>query len=76
MKAVVNGALLWHIGNTVTSRSARYHYGTDISVPYDPEDPDHQGRTTHVTLSGEVRVDNAWSSIVKKVCYSFLSLRR
>ena len=67
VKAVANGALAWHIDNTVSSRVSRFHYGTMIRVPYDKDDKDHEGRISFKDLDGEEYVSGAWSRIVAKV---------
>jgi hypothetical protein len=67
VKAVANGALAWHIDNTVSSRVSRFHYGTRIRVPYDKDDKDHKGRMPFKSLNREEYVSDAWSRIVAKV---------
>ncbi|KIJ67227.1 hypothetical protein HYDPIDRAFT_25699 [Hydnomerulius pinastri MD-312] len=66
VKAVANGALAWHIDDTVSSRVAKCHYGTLISIPLEHGKPDFEGRPTYISLSGETKVEGAWDPIVKK----------
>ena len=69
--AVLRGAVLLGLGaaDRFTSRIARFTYGVQISVRYDPADPDHVGR---VTTSGKLKgvsvthVCDAFSVIVRQ----------
>ncbi|KAJ7021478.1 hypothetical protein C8F04DRAFT_267963 [Mycena alexandri] len=68
VKAVANGALAWHLDASVGARVAKYHYGTNMMVPFDPEDPEHceEGRKKDLGLDGGQYVHGLFSSIVKK----------
>ncbi|KAL0948382.1 hypothetical protein HGRIS_010964 [Hohenbuehelia grisea] len=69
-KAVSNGALAWWcLDASVTSHIAKYHIGTDISVPFDNLDPDRRSRKVlYDCLTGENYVEHKWSEIIAKNC--------
>jgi hypothetical protein len=66
-KAVANGALAWHVDNSVTARVNRCHYGISLSGPYDPMDKEHEGRSTRKDRYGSLIVSDMWNSILPKV---------
>jgi hypothetical protein len=66
-KAVANGALAWHLDSSVSARINKYHYGTDICIPWAPADPEVNGRPRITDPSGGLVVNGGWSSIVAKV---------
>ncbi|EGO23005.1 hypothetical protein SERLADRAFT_471616 [Serpula lacrymans var. lacrymans S7.9] len=68
VKAVANGALAWHIDDTVSCRVSKYHYGTEVHLPYDKEDKEAVDRTSYTDCKGQLRVCDGWSCIVKKDC--------
>lgn len=47
-KAVADGAVSYHIDNLVSSRVAKFTYGTECSVPYDSTNPEHRARQKNV----------------------------
>lgn len=67
-KAVANGALAWYLGNNVSARIARYHYGVSVNALYDEQSPEvtHRSAFTH-PYSGDRMISNVWSCIVEKV---------
>jgi glutamate mutase epsilon subunit len=66
-KAVANGALAWYVDNPVSARVAKFHYGVEVSIPFDPSHPDMVCRLPFRNNQGELRVENAWHPIVAKV---------
>jgi len=67
-KAVADGAVSYYIDHLVSSRVARYTYGTECGVAFDPTDPEHQARrqTVAVGPSGMLYVPDAFVSIITK----------
>lgn len=65
-KAVADGAVSYHIDHLVSSRVAKFTYGTECSVPYDSSNPDHRFRQRKVYRgpSGLLAVPNAFGSIL------------
>lgn len=68
-KAVADGAVSYFIDHLVSSRVARYTYGTECSVPYSPFDAEHRARQKQVfrSASGILALPRAFSSILAKV---------
>jgi hypothetical protein len=75
-KAVANGALAWYLDSSVSARINKYHYGTEISTPWVPSDPEINSRPRITDASGELVVTGAWSSIVAKVHLQILTTTR
>jgi len=67
-KAVTSGALSWYLDASVSSRVAKFHYGTNVAIPFDSSDPEVACRESekYQDILGEWRIDNAWSEIVEK----------
>ncbi|KAK1226885.1 hypothetical protein PQX77_010132 [Marasmius sp. AFHP31] len=57
-KAVADGAVSFYLDNTVSTRVARFTYGTEINIPYKPSDPEHKKRSdaAYVDLAGKRRI--------------------
>ncbi|KII84793.1 hypothetical protein PLICRDRAFT_701534 [Plicaturopsis crispa FD-325 SS-3] len=66
VKAVANGALAWHIDNTVSTRYTKCHYGIRIREPYRKDDPEHRGRVPFTGADGVEYVSPCWNGIVPK----------
>jgi hypothetical protein len=64
---VANGGLAWYVDNPISARVSKHHYGVEVSIPFDPNVPDMIGRVPFRNKHGEVRVENAWHTIVPKV---------
>ena len=76
-KAIAHGALSWHLRSGVRTRIARLHYGAEVHILYDPNDPEMVGREKYMDPKGDWRVRGAWEEIVQKVkvptrCLHFL----
>lgn len=67
-KAVTSGALSWYLDGSVSSRVAKFHYGTNVSIPFDRSDPEITCRESekYQDVFGEWKIDGAWSEIVEK----------
>ncbi|KAG1737858.1 uncharacterized protein EDB91DRAFT_471992 [Suillus paluster] len=67
-KAVADGAVSYFIDHLVSSRVARYAYGTECSVPFNPFDMEHRARQKQVfrSASGILALPHAFSSILTK----------
>ncbi|KAI9573190.1 hypothetical protein HD554DRAFT_2059660 [Boletus coccyginus] len=67
-KAVADGAVLSCINPLVTSRTSRFTYGLECNTLYLPYLAGHQERehTRYTGLSGNIRLPNAFQSILKK----------
>lgn len=67
-KAVTSGALSWYLDASVSSRVAKFHYGTNVAVPFDGNDPEVACRESekYQDVLGEWKIDGAWSEIVEK----------
>jgi hypothetical protein len=65
---------MFRIDHSVSSRVARYTYGTDCSVLFDPSLADHLARenTCSQDSSGVMKVPNYFSSILEKVTFALL----
>ncbi|KIJ66155.1 hypothetical protein HYDPIDRAFT_152023 [Hydnomerulius pinastri MD-312] len=67
-KAVADGAVSYHIDHLVSSRVAKFTYGTECSVPFNPYDPEHRTRQKAVYRgpSGQLALPNAFGSILTR----------
>ena len=66
-KAIAHGALSWHLRSGVRTRIARFHYGAEVQILHDPNDPEMVGREKYMDPKGDWRVRGAWNEIVRKV---------
>lgn len=64
-KPVADGAAMWAVAQTVSSRATRYAYGIDMSIPRNNRDEEHRSRPIIKFTSSE-RVDGAWSEIIAR----------
>ncbi|KAF8594322.1 hypothetical protein BDV93DRAFT_611916 [Ceratobasidium sp. AG-I] len=64
-KAVADGAAMWAVAKTVSSRTTRYAYGVDMCIPRNKNDEEHCSRPIFLVASGE-RVNGVWSEIVPR----------
>ncbi|KAK2462940.1 hypothetical protein APHAL10511_005138 [Amanita phalloides] len=67
-KAVAEGAIIFNITHSVTSRVSKYAYGTEWSPLFNREDPDHVSRA-HKCIerpSGDLCVPSGFSTILPK----------
>ena len=74
-KAVAEGAASFFLEHFVSTRVARYTYGTKCMFPYNPSDPEHfirRGKTS-IRPSGTVNVRDGYAAILKKVTYISIS---
>ncbi|SRR6266576_86911 len=71
-KAVAEGAIIFKVDHAVSSRVARYTYGIEVGVEFDPIHPDHLAReSTCVEVpSGKILVPHYFSAILKKVDFT------
>ncbi|KAI1793701.1 hypothetical protein LXA43DRAFT_201572 [Ganoderma leucocontextum] len=67
-KAVAHGAVSFYLDRFVSSRVMKVTYGTEFSVEYDPDDPEHFARRYQqaVRPSGRVYLPSAFSIILQK----------
>ncbi|KAF8624902.1 hypothetical protein AX14_011703 [Amanita brunnescens Koide BX004] len=67
-KSVAEGAVIFRLDHSVSSRVARYTYGVECYAPFDPSLADHLAREdkSHVDSSGEIKVPNYFLSILQK----------
>ncbi|KAF7986727.1 hypothetical protein HWV62_20280 [Athelia sp. TMB] len=65
-KAVANGALAWHVDNTVSSRYAKDYYGIEIEIPFNAENEEHAGQPAYMSTDGVLSVQHVWNGIVDK----------
>ncbi|QRW20327.1 heat shock protein 70 kDa 12A [Rhizoctonia solani] len=65
-KAVADGAVIWSIINSVSSRAPRYSFGAICSRIALPWIGDHQGRKTYLGAHGLPVIPGAWSQVVHK----------
>jgi len=74
-KAVSEGAVSFHLNHLVSVRVAKWTYGTRVAVNFNESNPEHQQRINSIDAdpSGTLAVPNYWSSILRKVCKSYLS---
>ena len=68
-KAVAVGAVSYYIDHYVTSRMARYTYGTCCSIPFIPWRPSHMARIEDVTpgFDGSPMLEGYFAKILQKV---------
>ncbi|KAJ7207971.1 hypothetical protein GGX14DRAFT_634634, partial [Mycena pura] len=68
VKAVSNGALVWHLDDIVGSRISKYHYGTNVQAPYDACSAEHRVYVGQkfLEVDGQYYVDRVWDCIVEK----------
>ena len=66
-KAIAHGALSWHLHSGIRTRIARFHYGAEVQLLYDPNDLEMIPRDKYLDEKGNWRVRGAWQEIVKKV---------
>ncbi|KAL8277741.1 hypothetical protein RQP46_009863 [Phenoliferia psychrophenolica] len=70
IKAVAEGAALFHIKDSVVARATRFAYGIQMYVPvsYIPEseNADLEGRETFEDVDGVVKVNGVWDEIMYK----------
>ena len=73
-KSVAEGAVIFRLDHSVSSRVARYTYGVECYAPFDPSLADHLAREdkSHVDSSGEIKVPNYFLSILQKVNFMLL----
>ncbi|KAI9060751.1 hypothetical protein FKP32DRAFT_1595071 [Trametes sanguinea] len=67
-KAAAEGALSFFLENIVSARIMRYTYGTEVILPYDPNDQVHYSRRSQIIVrpSGRIYLPNAFSAILTK----------
>ncbi|KAF9222352.1 hypothetical protein BS17DRAFT_767970 [Gyrodon lividus] len=67
-KAVAEGAVSYHIDHLVSSRVARFTYGTECSVPFDSSDTEHRARLKSVYRgpSGQLALPHGFGSILMR----------
>jgi len=67
-KAVADGAVSFFVDNLVSSRAARFTYGTHCNAVYDEHDPEHVSRrdVAFEGVTGYLEVPYAFESILKK----------
>ncbi|QRV82821.1 heat shock protein HSP70 family protein [Ceratobasidium sp. AG-Ba] len=65
-KAVADGAVIWAIVQSVTSRAARYSYGVPVAIPYNRFSPEHTKREVGLGPGGIPLVLGGWSEIIGK----------
>lgn len=72
-KAVAEGAVSFFLEHFVSTRVAKYTYGTKCVWDYDASDPEHFIRRGKITTrpSGDVCVRDGYSAILKKVVSAF-----
>ena len=68
-KAVADGAVSYHVDSLVSSRVAKFTYGTECSVPYDSTNPEHRARQKNVYRgpSGMLAVPKGFGPILIRV---------
>ncbi|KAG2097232.1 uncharacterized protein F5147DRAFT_816648, partial [Suillus discolor] len=67
-QVVANGAVSYFIDHLVSTRVARFTYGTECSVLFNPLDMEHRSRQKEVfrSVSGTLALPGAFSSILTK----------
>ncbi|KIP01143.1 hypothetical protein PHLGIDRAFT_17412 [Phlebiopsis gigantea 11061_1 CR5-6] len=67
-KAVAIGAVSHYIEHYVSARVARFTFGTETIVPFDPSDPEHRSRRSKVVPSALrfPAIPDAFGSLIKK----------
>ena len=68
-KAVADGAIAFYLDHVVSVRVARFTYGTQCAVLYNPLDPEHVVRsgTVYTHPSGKKYLPKAFDGILVKV---------
>lgn len=66
-KAVADGAVIWRIKSSVTSRAPRFSFGVWIGRLHDPDNDAHAGRHSYYNSDGLLYVSGCWSQIVRRV---------
>jgi len=68
-KAVADGAVSYYIDHFVTNRVAKYSYGTDADLPYDPSDTEHTSRprSIYTDLTGRKKIRGSFDVVLPKV---------
>jgi hypothetical protein len=66
-KAVSQGALLCYLSNPVQGHIAKFHYGSDVSVPAEEVRGDTVGRYTVARADGVNIYEGVWQSIASMV---------
>lgn len=68
-KAVADGAVSFLIDHLVSSRVARFTYGTECNALYNEHDPEHVARRANAFegVTGCLEVPHAFESILVKV---------
>jgi hypothetical protein len=66
---VADGAVSFFIDHLVSSRTARFTYGTECNALYNEHDPEHVARRDNAFegMTGYLEVPHAFESILKKV---------
>ncbi|PPQ96389.1 hypothetical protein CVT26_004991 [Gymnopilus dilepis] len=67
-KAVAEGAVSFYIDHFVAARVSKLSYGTDVSVPYQPFNPEHLARSynKYENLSGKTMISGLFDVILPK----------
>lgn len=67
-KAVADGAVSYHLDHFVRSRVAKYSYGVQATMPYDPSNPEHMTRRhfVYTDLTGRKRIRRFFDVILRK----------
>lgn len=73
-KAVADGGVSFFIDHLVSSRTARFTYGTECNALYNEHDPEHVARRDNAFegVTGYLEVPHAFESILKKAGHSSL----
>lgn len=66
-KAVSEGAVIFFLENSVSSRLSRFTYGTDYLVLYDADDKDHRDKVPFLQPSGELVIRGGFNVLLAKV---------
>jgi len=66
VKAAADGALIWFLQHSVTARAARYAFGQEIIVKFNPNNAEHVRRGSHPRPDGDF-VWNGWDEVVPRV---------
>ncbi|KLO13276.1 hypothetical protein SCHPADRAFT_373073 [Schizopora paradoxa] len=64
VKAAAAGALVWFQKRSVVSRAARFAYGVEVNVPYDPTDREHVYRAQGGRLTASGNLKHGWGVLV------------
>lgn len=66
---MADGAVSFFIDHLVSSRTARFTYGTECNALYNEHDPEHVARRENAFegMTGYLEVPHAFESILKKV---------